>query len=211
MNFSHEILKKRRLQRLSIPNRPKYLKTGYRQATVRLRPLRLVIITLFFSTAWTPAPAAEVADLIINHSKGHLLLSVNIRNVVTKEAGEPATDEVSSTIVYSIALYQVNNFWFDKKIVHQTATNTLKYDPLRKEYSLIRSWNGGPPMAFGALDQAGKLMSEIRDLKLIPLDGLEKGGNYQIRVQAVCQDQSAFIFGPTGCFKTDWYTVDFTF
>ena len=94
---------------------------------------------------------------------------------LTKEAGEPATDEVSSTIVFSIALYQVHNFWFDKKIAHQTATNTLKYDPSKKEYSLMRSWDSGPPMVVAALDQAEKLMIEIKDLKVMPLAAARKG------------------------------------
>jgi hypothetical protein len=54
-------------------------------------------------------------------------------------------------------------------------------------------------------------MTEVNNLKLMPLAGLEKGRNYQIRVQAVCQDKNAYVFSPSGCFKTDWHTVDFTF
>lgn len=192
-------------------NRSMFLNSGHQHSTVRRIPLWLVFSVLCFLTFWTVAPAAEVSDLIINHSQGHLLLSLKIRDALTKEAREPATDEVSSTIVFSIALYQVHNFWFDKKVAHQTATNTLKYDPSKKEYSLMRSWNSAPPLVMGDLNRARYLMSEIKDLKLMPLDGLAKGRDYQVRVQAVCQDQNAFIFGPSGCFKTDWYTVDFTF
>jgi hypothetical protein len=66
-------------------------------------------------------------------------------------------------------------------------------------------------LVIAALDQAEKLMTEVEDLKVVPLVRLEKDRNYQIRVQAVCQDQNTFIFGPSGCFKTDWYAVDFTF
>lgn len=170
-----------------------------------------LFVILCLSAGPAVASGAEVTDLIINNSQGHLLLSFKIRDALTKEAGEPVTDELSSTIVFSIALYQVHNFWFDKKIAHQAATNTLKYDPSKKEYSLIRSWNSGPPMVVAALDQAEKLMTEVKDLKVVPLARLEKDKNYQIRVQAVCQDENAFIFGLSGCFKTDWYTIDFTF
>jgi hypothetical protein len=75
----------------------------------------------------------------------------------------------------------------------------------------MRSWDSGPPLVVGALHQARHITTVIKDLKVTPLARLEKGRNYQIRVQADCQDKNAFIFGPSGCFKTDWYTVDFTF
>jgi hypothetical protein len=122
-----------------------------------------------------------------------------------------ATDKMSATVIFSIALYQVSRFWFDKKIAYQTATNTIQYDPIKKEFSLLRSWDSGPPLVVGALGQARDLTTVVKDLKLTPLARLEKGRDYQIRVQAVCQDQNAFIFSPSGCFNTDWYTVDFTF
>jgi len=197
--------------KLSITRFSKHLKSGYCKATVRYRLVLLVLGFLFISTTWAVAPAAEVTDLIINNSQGYLLLSLKIRGAFTKEAEELPADEVSSTIVFSVVLYQVNNFWFDKTITQQTATNTLKYDPLLKQYRLMQSWNSGPPMVVTDLDQAEKLLTEVRDLKVVPLTQLEKNQNYQIRVQAVCQDKNAFIFGPSGCFKTDWYTMDFTF
>jgi hypothetical protein len=187
-----------------------FLKIGCAHAYGRWHFGRLFVILCLFAGP-AVAPGAEVSDLIINNSQGQLLLSLKIRDALTKEAREPETEEVSSTIVFSIALYRVHTFWFDKKVAHQTATNTLKYDPSKKEYSLMRSWDSGPPLVMENLNQARFLMSEIKDLKLMPLDGLEKGRNYQIRAQAVCQDRNAFIFGPSGCFKTDWYTVDFTF
>ena len=76
---------------------------------------------------------------------------------------------------------------------------------------LLRSWDNGPPPVVDSLNQARLLMTEVNNLKLMPLAGLEKGRNYQIRVQAVCQDKNAYVFSPSGCFKTDWHTVDFTF
>ncbi len=197
--------------KLPITRPSKHLKSGHRNATVRFRALWLVFGVLFFSTSWAVAPAAEVTELIINNSQGYLQLSLRIRDALTKESEKLPADEVSSTIVFSVALYQIKSFWFDNEITHQTATNTLKYDPAKKEYRLMRSWNSGPPMVVTDLDQAEKLLTEVRDLKVVPLARLEKNRNYQIRVQAVCQDKNVFFFGPSGCFKTDWYAMDFTF
>jgi len=197
--------------RLPITRPSKHLKSGHHKALVRYRFVLLVFSVFFFSITWAVASAAEVTDLIINNSQGHLLLSLKVRDALKKETEKLPADEISSTIVFSVELYQINSFWFDKEISRQTATNTLKYDPLKKEYRLMRSWHSGPPMVVTDLDQAEKLLTEVRDLKVVALARLEKNRNYQIRVQAICQDKNAFICGPPGCFKTDWYTVDFTF
>lgn len=211
MNFIKDIPIKKTLKRLLTIRRPGFLTFGDRQTTTR-RPFWLVLgIIIYFSSGLPVALGAEVSDLIINNARGHLLLSAKVRDVITEEVKVAATDKVSATVVFSIALYQVSPFWFDKKIAHQTATNTIKYDPLKKEYSLMRSWDSGPPLVVGALYEARDMTTEVKDLKVAPLARLEKGRNYQIRVQAVCQDQNAFIFSPSGCFNTDWYTVDFTF
>jgi hypothetical protein len=96
-------------------------------------------------------------------------------------------------------------------MAHHTATNTIKHEPQKKEYRLLRSWDNGPPPVVDSLNRARLLITEIKNLKLMPLAALEKGRDYQIRVQAVCQDKNAYVFSPSGCLKTDWHTVDFTF
>ena len=210
MNFIKDFLMKKTLKRFPILCRSVFLRFEGRPMITHL-PFWLVLGLIYFSTGLTAALGAEVRDLVINNAQGHLLLSAKIRDVITEEVKVAALDKVSATVIFSISLYRVSRFWFDKKITHQTATNTIKYDPLKKEYSLLRSWDSGPPLVVGALSEARHLTTEIKDLKVTPLARLEKGRNYQIRVQAVCQDQDAFIFSPSGCFNTDWYTVDFTF
>ena len=159
----------------------------------------------------TAANGAEISDLVMNTEQGYLLLSVKISDVIAGEVNASPETEASATIIFSVALYEVKAFWFDKKLAHHTATNTIKHRPQKNEYSLLRSWDSGPPLVVASLNQARLLVAEVNNLKLMPLAGLEKGRNYQVRVQAVCQDKNAYIFSPSGCFKTDWQTVDFTF
>ena len=166
---------------------------------------------LYLATGLTAARGAEVSHLVMNTSRGYLMLSVKIRDVISGDVNASPADEVSATIIFSIALYEVKPFWFDKKMAHHTATNTIKRQPGKNEYRLLRSWDNGPPPVVDSLNQARLLMTEVNNLKLMPLAALEKGRNYQIRVQAVCQDKDAYIFSASGCFKTDWHTVDFTF
>jgi hypothetical protein len=171
----------------------------------------LLIVVLFILTGFVTVLGAEEANLIINNSHGNLFLSLRIRDVITEEVNASVTDEASSTIVFSIALYQVHDFWFDKKIAHYTVNNNIKYDSLKNEYSLTRSWESGPPLTFKAFNMARHMMAEVNNFKVMPLHRLEKGENYQIRVRAFCQDQNAFIFSPSGCAKTAWHRVNFTY
>jgi hypothetical protein len=173
--------------------------------------LGLLCGILYLSIGSAIAPGAEVSDLVMNTSQGYLLLSVKIGDVIIGDVNASSADEFSATIIFSIALYEVKPLWFDKKMAHHTATNTIKHDPLKKEYRLLRSWDNGPPPVVDSLNRARLLITEIKNLKLMPLAALEKGRDYQIRVQAVCQDKNAYVFSPSGCFKTDWHTVDFTF
>ena len=99
--------------------------SDHQHSSIRRSPLWLIFSVFYILTFWTDSPAAEVTDLIINNARGHLLLSLKIHDAFAKKPKQRATDDVSSTIVFSIALYQVNNFWLDKKVAHQTATNTI--------------------------------------------------------------------------------------
>ena len=166
---------------------------------------------LYLAFGLTAARGAEVSDLVMNTSQGYLMLSVKISDVIAGDVNASPADELSATIIFSIALYEVKPFWFDKKMAHHTATNTIMHQPEKNEYRLLRSWDNGPPPVVDSLSQARLLMTEVNNLKLMPLAGLEKGRTYQIRVQAVCQDKNAYVFSPSGCFKTDWHTVNFTF
>ena len=166
---------------------------------------------LYLAIGLTAAQGAEVSDLVMNTSQGYLLLTVKISDVITGDVNASAADELSATIIFSIALYEVKPLWFDKKMAHHTATNTIMHQPEQNEYRLLRSWDNGLPPVVDSLNKARLMMTEVNNLKLMPLAGLEKGRTYQIRVQAVCQDKNAYVFSPSGCFKTDWHTVDFTF
>ncbi|MGD8345371.1 MAG: DUF4390 domain-containing protein [Desulfobacterales bacterium] len=163
------------------------------------------------ATGLTTALGAEVSDVVIDTSRDHLLLSVKIRDVGTGETHAAPAADVSATIIFSIALYEVKTLWFNEKMAHHTATNTIMGHPGKNEFRLLRSWDSGPPLKIDALNQARLLMTEISKLRVMPLVGLEKGRTYQIRVRAVCQDKNALIFSASECFKTDWHTVDFIF
>lgn len=77
--------------------------SDHQHSSIRRSPLWLIFSVFYILTFWTDSPATEVTDLIINNARGHLLLSLKIHDAFAKKPKQRATDDVSSTIVFSIA------------------------------------------------------------------------------------------------------------
>ena len=125
---------------------------------------RALCVILYLASVMTAARGAEISDLVMNTSQGYLLLTVKISDVIAGDVNASAADQLSATIIFSIALYEVKPFWFDKKMAHHTATNTIMYQPGKNEYRLLRSWESGPPSVVDSLKQARLLMTEVSNL-----------------------------------------------
>src|SRR5690606_37382852 len=115
---------------------------------------------------------------------------------------------------FFINLHQVRNFWLDKKLSTLKVTHTIRYNNLKKEFMIERSWEKVEPMATQSFKKAQKLMSEIDGLKLVSLDKLEKGKQYQIRAKAKLSKLTlpfylhyVLFFVSLWDFETSWYTI----
>jgi hypothetical protein len=94
----------------------------------------------------------------------------------------------------------------------------LKYNSLKKEYIVTRSWEGGRSQTVDSLDKAKKLMTEVDSLVIVPLKQLEKGQQYQISAKAELSKMTLpfylhyiLFFVSFWDVETDWYTIDFIY
>ena len=115
-------------------------------------------------------------------------------------------------------LYQVRKLWKDKKIASQKITHTIKYNNLKKEFIIQRSWKTGDPVRVKSFQEAQQLMTAIDSLQIIPLARLEKGRQYQIRTKAELSKLTLpfylhyiLFFVSLWDFETDWYAIDFIY
>jgi hypothetical protein len=97
-------------------------------------------------------------------------------------------------------------------------TNTVKYDNLKEEFTIKRSWEKSGPRVSRSFDEAKKLITEIDGLKLVSLKHLEKDQRYQLRTKAELSKVTlpyylhyVLFFVSLWDFETDWYTIDFTY
>ena len=115
------------------------------------------------------------------------------------------------SFTFSILLNEVHDFWFDEKIISQTAIHKIQFDVLKKDYKIKRSWEIRTPIVVKNFDDARELISKINGLEVISLARLKKGEHYQLKVKSGLNNQISHFSGVPYDFETDWYTINFIY
>ncbi len=161
---------------------------------------------------------ARLTNIVVTNTRDDLLLYLNVEGAFTPKMKKAILSGVPTTFSLMIALYKVRDIWFDKKVVDKKIANTIKYDPLKKQFSIKRSWKNSDPLITNSFTEARELMTDIDSLKIIPLNLLQKGDQYQIRAKAELDELTlpfylhyVLFFVSLWDFETDWYTIDFIY
>lgn len=178
----------------------------------------LVLGLLFISAHAGYAQDATLTNITVSNTREDLLLFLNLKGAFREEMKKAILSGVPSTFSFFAKLNRVRSFWFDKDIADLEVTHTIIYDNLKKEFTVTRSWKENNPEVTESFNEAKKWMTEIDSLKIIPLNRLEKGEQYQLRVKAEVSKKTLplylhyiLFFMSLWDFETDWYTIDFTF
>jgi uncharacterized membrane protein YbaN (DUF454 family) len=160
----------------------------------------------------------RLENIIVTNTRDNLLLYLTAKNAFPKKIVEAIQSGVPTTFTFYINLYRVRSLWLDGKITNIQLSHTLKYDTLKKEYIITRSWEGNRPLMVKTLTEAKKLMSEVDSLEIVPLQQLEKGRQYQIRAKAELDRLTLRFYLHHILFflsfwdvETDWHTIDFIY
>lgn len=182
---------------------------------------RYITITLVFLMFLSPplwAKEARLTNIIVTNTRDDLLVYLNVEGAFTEHMKEAVLSGVPTTFSFFIRLYQARNLWLNKRIANLEITHTIKYDNLKREFEIQRSWESGKTQKTKSFAEARKLMAEIDRLKIVPLNQLDKGRQYQLRAKAQLDKLTlplylhyVLFFVSLWDFKTDWYTIDFIF
>ena len=112
----------------------------------------------------------------------------------------------------------MRNLWLDKNIADIKLSHTIKYDNLKKEFTVKRSWQEEDAIVTQSFEEAQRYMTEIDSLAIYSLSGLNKGVQYQIKLMAEVSKITlplylhyVLVFVSYWDFETDWYTIDFIY
>ncbi len=164
------------------------------------------------------AKDATLTNIIVTNTRDDLLVYLSVDGAFTKKMEDAVRRGVPASFSFFVNLYRTRSMWLDKKMADLTISHTIKYNSLKKEYAVSRSWDSNSPVIVQSFDAATKLMTEIDSLKVIPLGLLEKGKQYQIQAKAKLNRVTlpyylhyVLFFLSFWDFETDWYTIDFIY
>ena len=159
-----------------------------------------------------------MTNIIVTNTRDNLLLYLSVKDAFPPEIENTVNSGVPATFSFFITLHEVRNLWFDRQITDIKVTHSLKYDTLKKEYIISRSWEDHKTLLVKSFAEAKELMTEVDGLIIVPLQSLEKGSQYQIRAKAELSKLTlpfylhyVLFFVSLWDFETDWYTIDFIY
>ena len=178
----------------------------------------LLLLLLLLLPPAGHSKGAVLTNIIVTNTRDDLLVYLTVKNAFPPDIEQTINSGVPATFAFYINLYRVRRFWPDEEITQLDITHTIKFDNLKKEYVVTRSWEGGRTITTKALGEAKKLMTEIDSLTIVPLAQLQKGKQYQIRAKAKLSKLTlpfylhyVLFFVSLWDFETDWYTIDFIY
>ena len=170
---------------------------------------------VFFVLLLTARPAftvdAELTNLIVRNSNNQLQVDLSIKGIFTEEMKAAVSKGLPISLTFLILLYEVRDYWFDDKIMGKTALHDIKFDVLKKEYRIRRSWEKRPSSIIKDFEKAQRLFFEIKEFDVISLKRLKKGKQYQLRVKLELNGKKFPFGGFPWEFETDWYTLNFIY
>ncbi len=166
----------------------------------------------------TVAQDARLTNVIVTNTRDDLLLYFSVEGAFRTKMKSAILSGVPTSFSFYITLNQVRNWWVDKKLVELKVVHTIKYNNIKKAYTITRSWVDIEPIVTQSFMEASKLMTEIDSLKIFPLNALEKGSLYQLQTKAQLSKVTfpfylhyILFFVSMWDFETDWYTTEFIY
>lgn len=190
---------------------------------LHLRQYLLPLIFIIWVTLVVPANLfadnnAVLANIKLANTRDHLLTYFEVRNAFTDKINQAVQNGIPTTFSFYVSLYKTGNSMLDKKIADIEIKSTVKYNSLKEEFSVSRPWKDEKPAVTNSFEEAKSWMTEVDNLKIIPLKDLIKGDKYQIRVKAELDKVTlplslhyVFFFVSFWDFETDWYLINFTY
>lgn len=188
-----------------------------------LRHIRRIVIIAFLvpftvTTFAASANAAELSNLVVSNTRDNLLIFLKVEGAFTEKMKEAILNGIPTTFSFLIQLEKVVTLLPDKTITDFKVNHTIKYDSLKKQFVVKRSWDDNRPMTTDSFAEAQQWMSEIKSLSVLELNKLNKGTRYQVRAKAELDKVTlpfylnyVFFFVSLWDFETSWQSVEFVY
>jgi len=190
----------------------------YLNSVIKQIPKQVLIAVFIIISSCNLAQAtkASLQNIVLDSKNENLTLSFKLEDAFSEQMKEVILSGTSITFTFFVVFREVKDFWVDKKIIDIKIDHMMKYNVLKKEFVIKRSWEIDEVLITESFVEAQNLMAAISSLKILPYNWLENGNRYQIAIKAELSKANlplnlrpVMFFSPPWGFETDWYILDF--
>src|SRR3990172_4418593 len=182
---------------------------------------RLTAIILLVSLISSPTPAfseqARIKNTLITNDKKDLTIYFYVDGSFIPKIEEAIQSGIPATFIFRIQLYNKPGDTLGPQIKSRKISHTIKYDALRKDYTIIAS-EKKETVVTQDFKKAKELMARVDAFPLVHLDNLQKDTQYSLQIKAELDTiklppplNYLFFFASYWDFETEWETVEFTY
>ena len=186
-------------------------------AMQRLTSLIIVAVSLIILPVSGRSEQARIKNTLITNNKKELLVYFRVDGCFTPKIEEAVQSGILTTFIYRIVLYNKSEDSLGPKIASKEISHTIKYDTLRKDYTVTMS-EKKEPVVLQDFRAAKEVMARVDSFSLTTLDRLAKDTPYFLQVKAELDTiklppplNYLFFFVSYWDFETAWETLEFTY
>ena len=141
-----------------------------------------LVVLLFASLGW--AGPLRISNLVVTNSDRTLLVSAVLLGSLPEELVEGLGTGIPAAVRFQIELWQHNAWWVDRRIAAKIVERQLAYDVLTKEYRVSPlQGEEREPYVTRELWEAERVLSQVRNLRLVSIASLRGEDLYYVRVR----------------------------
>ncbi len=160
----------------------------------------------------------QLTNLTITNTRDHLLLYTELEGAFVEKVETAVQSGVETTVSYYVDIYQQKRFWFDHRVASIKTEHRVKFDAMKKVYTITRSWAKPESVTTDSYEEAKQMMSRLEGLRAVALTDLSRGEAYQVRARARLEEftlpvylKFIGLFADLDAFETDWQRAAFVY
>jgi len=179
----------------------------------------ILIVIIPVSTAVSAKTDIQprMVDILITSNTDNVLLYARLVDCLKKEMESAIMAGVPAVFTIAVDVYQERAYVWNRHIVSKEIQRTIKYDNLKKTFSITTN-SHGQPVVFTDLESAQKAMAELSGIPVVPMAQLIRGQNYSVQVKVKIEKvrlpfsmEYIFVFVSLWDFETPLYKIRFSY
>lgn len=158
---------------------------------------------------------AQISDVLIENNARYMSVYARLANSFTKDMDTAILAGVPATFTFYLDVYQRRSWWFDKRIASAVVQHTIKYDQVKKVYSVASS-RTKQTSSFQDFQAAKEAMADLSGIEVVPVSDLTKSSSYYLKIKAKLKKvqlplhmEYIFFFVSLWDFETPWHVKEF--